>query len=543
MTAPTVESARETRIFIRHSHDLPAGHEYGIWIAIAGARGRGEAGKELDNIPARLEAAFSDIASDWLELGREMGSEPTAPLSHTPACATNVSDFGEMLAWTRIIDDLVAGDARRVLVICDDPWLFRQLATLSNVSVGAAPSLWRRRSGLFVRGYLARLVYAIRAARDTVVLRKHRVGLKKGGTWLHVYGHPQSTAAGRDGYFGDLPQQIPAIWRLLHVDCQRARALELSEGGKIVSLRAWGSLFNALLLPFARWRPARSHSTGPYKWLFRRAAALEGGTAQPAALRWQILCQKAWAQDVSPEIVAWPWENHSWERQFVTVSQELGIRTLGYQHSVIGGQMLNYSPRSCPAGLGSLPDNIFCTGQSTLDQLVGWGIPEARLAIGGALRFSSPAQVRYDPGSPVFVALPFDHRIAAEMVSAVMDCAEEGRIFLVRDHPMTPFEFGSNQYVRRADGPLTMQKSVSAVLYAATTVGLEALVAGLPTLRFRSGSRLSIDIMPAGLNVPATDSRSLKTDLSRASCPAPVERGRVFAEADLTTWRACLQTV
>mgnify|MGYP004102317975 CR=1 FL=1 len=70
-----------------------------------------------------------------------------------------------------------------------------------------------------------------------------------------------------------------------------------------------------------------------------------------------------------------------------------------------------------------------------------------------------------------------------------------------------------------------MQKSVSAVLYAGTTVGLEALVAGLPTLRFRSGSRLSIDIMPPGLNVPVTDSRSLKTDLSRSSCPAPVERG------------------
>lgn len=520
---------------------MPSAENYDAWIAVGGARARGDAGKELENIPERLERAFDAVADDWLEVARLVGEEPSSELSHMPTCATNVSDFGEMLAWTRIVEDLAAETNRRILVICDDPWLFRHLATRSNVSSGIAPVLTRRRVALFVRGYLARLAYGARAALDVILLRNHRIGLKSGGAWLQVYGHPKSTASGMDGYFGDLPQKIPTIRRLLHVDCPRDRATELSATGNVFSLRAWGSVFAAAALPFARWRPARKNFVGPYGWLFRRAAALEGGTAQPAAIRWQITCQNAWLAHASPDVVAWPWESHSWERRFTETARDRGTRTLGYQHSVIGRHMLNYSPRSCPKGPTAVPDQIFCTGKSTLNQLADWGVPADRLEIGGALRFSAPATVRYDPAAPVFVALPFDHLIAAEMLSAVKACARTGQIFVVRDHPMTPFEFGSDRSVRRADGPLTTQEAASVVLYAATTVGLEALIAGLPTLRFRSSSSLSIDILPNGVAAPTTDSHSLKEALSGAVCPEPVDRASIFAEADLNIWQSYLQ--
>ena len=46
------------------------------------------------------------------------------------------SDYGSlMLAWSKLIER-VAGGSERVLVLCDDPWLFRHLAGLPNVTSG-----------------------------------------------------------------------------------------------------------------------------------------------------------------------------------------------------------------------------------------------------------------------------------------------------------------------------------------------------------------------------------------------------------------------
>jgi hypothetical protein len=528
-------------IFLRNSGDLPDLPAYDRWIALAGAPAADPASGEIENAPALLEDAFNDIAGDWLAFAREIGGTPTATLSHLPACAANISDFGEMLAWSRIVEKLADDPDLRVLAICDDPWLFRHLSDSGHVTAGKPPRFSVRRISLFVRGYAARIKYSIRAAADSLLLRGQRLNAKPGGAWLLVYGHPKSDPAGYDGYFGELPELIPEATRILHVDCERSRIRELAQQGRVVSLRAWGAPLAAILLPFKCWRPDRRVRNGKYGWLVRRASTLEGGTAQAAALFWQTLCQYAWLAENRPSAVAWPWENHSWERAFVRRARTLDIYTLGYQHSVIGPQMLNYSLQSCSDGLACMPDVILCTGQSTLKQLVAWNIPDNRLAIGGALRFPQALGVRYDSQGPVFVALPFDHGTAAEMLSAIADCAQIGRQFVIRDHPMSPFDIRPGGHIRNATGPLGDQLAVSAVLYAATTVGLEALMAGLPTLRFRARSCLALNILPSGVDVPTADLHSLPQALLDLQPAPPVNRESVFAVPDTEIWRLHLK--
>ena len=258
-------------------------------------------------------------------------------------------------------------------------------------------------------------------------------------------------------------------------------------------------------------------------------------------IRRQIDCQRAWLAAVRPRIVAWPWENHAWERQFVRDTRQLGISTVGYQHSVVGRHMLNYAAGSNPDGIGSLPDAVFCTGPGTRDRLRSWGVPDERIRIGGALRFADRPAPEYDPSGPVFVALPFDHAIAAEMLAAIEACAGPTRSFLVRDHPMTPFPIRSRAAIRVADGPLSRQRAVAAVVYAATTVGLEALLAGIPALRFRSPRRVALDILPDDLYVKPIEAETLGFALDRLKPPPAIDRGNVFAPIDHELWRARLE--
>jgi hypothetical protein len=318
--------------------------------------------------------------------------------------------------------------------------------------------------------------------------------------------------------------------RLLHVDAMPVRAARLA-GPRTASLHGWGSPLYALLaLPFARWKPGAQVPP-----LVRRAALIEGGTAQGAAVAWQIHCQSRWLAAARPPVVAWPWENHGWERALVRTARAFGIRLVGYQHSVVGGQMLNYAAHSNSDGLASLPDQVLCSGAATLEQLAVWDFPRNRLAVGGARRFAASQSVPWDEDAPVFVALPFDGITAAEMVEAVREAAARtGRHFVVKDHPMTPFTFPSSPGVESTTEPLAAQKSVSAVVYAATTVGLEAALMGLPTLRFRPRSRIALNILPYGVTLPTTSAATLAGDLEAVRAPcAPTG---IFGAVDEALW-------
>lgn len=528
-------------VILRTSRELPRPQSYDSWVSIDAPPAGLDATKEPRDVAAALEAAFDASTETWLELGRRLSADATAGLAHAPACVANASDLGLMLAWSRLVTEW-EGEERTTLLICDDPWLFRHLRRRTRVVDGRPPGLLMPTLKLKVRGFAARLKAALVVAAYALVLRKQRQRQRPRPTALLVYGHPSSTANGHDAYFGDLMNRFPDLVRMLHVDCPSRRARRLAADGRTFSLHGWGNVLVATILPFQRWRPRPAFLAGDNGWLVRRAAALEAGTGQAAMIRWQIHCQGRWLTAMRPSVVSWPWENHSWEREFVRQARLRGVATLGYQHSVIGWQMLNYSPRSNRDGLVSIPDRVLSSGDATHRQLAAWGVPPDRMAVAGALRFPTPAAVAYDGAAPVFVALPFDTVVAAEMVAAVRAVAGDRRRFLVKPHPMNPYAFDESPVVGRTELPLERHQSLSAVVYAASTVGLEAVLMGLPTLRFRPSRRISINIMPTEVNVRATDADSLAKDLENLARPLSLSRRHFFADVDTSTWKRFLES-
>lgn len=520
-------------------YPLAAG-THAFWLATTGAAVPSalDPGRKLPRLAFRLEQAFNESRDLWWRLGRELGGAPGGDVAHAPTGGAFGSDFGVMLAWTRLVEGL-AREAATYLVLCDDPWLFRQLAGLAGVRAGAPPALWSARLILALRGWLARGKVAASVALAALRLR----GLCRraaGGAVLLVYGHPASDADGNDAYFGCLMAEMPWLKRMLHTDCSPARALELERDGRTASLHGFGNPLYALRLVFERWRPRPADADGPWGWLVRRAAAKENGGGGPAMNRWQCHCQERWLRRARPGRVAWPWENHAWERALCRAARRLGIATFGYQHTVIGPHQLNYSPATNPDGLASIPDLVIANGPAYRRELEAWGVPAARLAVGGAFRFAGVSGNRHDLKGPVFVPLSAIPGAASAQLEAARRIAGAGRKVLVKEHPMYPLPFAEAPNLARAEEPLSRQHGLSAVVYATGTSGLEALLLGVPTYRLLLEDRVAIDVLPEGLAAEPVTLDDVVAAVA-AGRPAPaVRREDVLAPVDGGLWRQWL---
>ena len=523
-------------VILTTSRRLANAETYDRWCAAAGDGNGLDANRQVTNLAVVLEQAFDETFETWSNLARQLAGQPSAELAHMPTCATNISDFGLMLAWAHLVTAWNGEDVR-TLVVCDDPWLYRHLCGLGISQASSPPGLILRESRLRLRGLLARTRVALRLTMTSLSLRLGPQAQEKGAPALLVYGHPASTADGVDGYFANLMNEISGLGRMLHVDAPLVVARRLQADERTHTLHAWGSPGFATVLPFKRWKPKAS---GDYAWLVRRAAALEGATGQPAMIGWQIHCQNRWLARIKPAVVAWPWENHSWERDFIRTARRLGVKTLGYQHATVAGREWNYSPRSNSDGPGSLPDRIFCVGQLDRQRLLAMGHDGAHVAIGGALRFAEPSMPAYDQRAPVFVALPFDPDVAAQMITAISNCAGSERRFLVRDHPMAPFAFRESGQIARSGTPLDGQKTVSALFFSATTVGLEAAIVGLPVIRFVTDDRVLTDPLPEEMSAVTATVESLAQALEKVTTSLGMERNLVFAAPDDVLWRKAL---
>jgi hypothetical protein len=520
----------------RHAGSAPAGLS---WFAVAGAPGALSRATRVSGLARLLEEKFAEIRPLWWRLGRAMGGDASAEVSHAAACGAFGSDFGLMLAWSRLVEDRAAA-RNDCLVLCDDPWLFRHLTGIAGVDAGPAPALAGTEWKLRLRGIAARARLAVRLVIAHARTRTLRRAHGPGDTAILVYGHPDSTAAGFDVYFGRLMAEIPHVRRMLHTDCPAPRARELAADGRTASLHAWGDPLFAFGLIAAAWTPRRELREGPYGWLIRRAAARENGGGGPAMNRWQIHCQARWLAAGKPCAVAWPWENHAWERALCRRARAAGVQTVGYQHTVIGPHQINYAIYSNPDGPDSIPDKIVADGPAYRDETLNWGIPAERLVIGGAFRFDLAPRDLFDPNGPVFIPLSAIPAIASLQLEAARVIASSGRPVLVKEHPMYPFAFDESNTLRRTEVPLTRQGGLSAVVYATGTSGLESLLAGVPTLRLLSEDRLSIDVLPAALAAVPVELDGLLAALAHARPPEPIARADILAPVDWTLWRALL---
>jgi hypothetical protein len=490
----------------------------------------------LSRLGQRLEKIFDDVRDDWWELGHKLGQTPSARLAHMPTAAPYNCDFGLMMAWCRLTQT-VASTSSRCLVVCDDPWMFRQLASLKGVEVGKFPTLFPESVMRWARGWLARGKFTISAIAAHIRLRKSRENSVPGATTLLVYGHPASNAEGHDAYFGSLMNNMPNLGRMVHTDADVSLTLKLAKDGKTSGLHAWGSVLFLPFLIFQRWKPGSSDLEGPYNWMLRRAVTFENATAAPAANRWQMHCQERWLQKNRPKTVVWPWENHPWEREFCRSAKRHQVSTRGYQHGVIGPHQYNQGLATNPDGLASIPDRIICSGPAYQNQLLTWGIPSDQLCIGGTYRVSCFEGNYYNVDGPIFVATSSFASITQQMMLAVKFAKKPGRKFTVKIHPLYPQDIKETENISLTNHTIPEQKGLSAVFYGTGASGLEGLLAGVPTFRFRPDDCIAINVLPKGAKAESVSIDTLGNALDDATKPTPLAWKSIFSPIDQALWQ------
>ncbi len=526
-------------VILHTSSELPDSSSYQSWLAVTGTNVLLDNSNKLPNLAEKLEQAFMENRETWWGIGKELGREPTAAFAHMPTGGAFGSDFGVMLAWSQLVQNL-ASAADTCLVVCDDPWLFRHLQGIPGIMAGKRPNLMQAEFKLAIRGWLARTKTALKSAHAALSVKSKRNIQQPGGTAILVYGHPRSTPDGFDAYFGNLMTEEPKLTRVLHVDCGVARARELAGGGRTSSLHQWGCPLFALSLIWTRWHNRHPLTDNKYAWLIRRSIKIENSGGGPAMTLWQSHCQDRWLERVKPARVCWPWENHAWERNLCRSAKKLEVKTLGYQHTVVGPHQINYSTATNPDGLESIPDMVICDGPAYRDEVAAWGVPAERLTIGGAFRFKKFTQRCFDPSGPIFVPLSAIPAAAQSQIQAAKKLSDLGKKVLVKEHPMYPVSFRETENMTRTHETLTEQSGLSAVLFCTGTSGLEAILMKVPAYRLILDDRIAINILPASVNVPSITLEDVEQMVRADTAIVSADWNQILAEPDMNIWHSLL---
>ena len=528
---------------LHSTHDLPVNAAYDHWLAVTGTTGTLDPEHKLPNLAARLEMAFMEIRPLWWKLAKDMGADPGSDYARTPTATAFGSDFGVMLAWSKLVAELIDQNKSH-LVICDDPWLFRHLASLPGIKSGRAPSIWLKQLFFLFRGLAARVKVAGLMAVSALLSRRYCKIFTSNAPTLLVYAHPRSTPQNntqqRDEYFGNLMVEVPALKRLLHSDSSLTDIKRLCTDSRTAAIHAWGSALFALRLIMVKWKPSQADRKRSYFWLIKRAAAIENGGGGPAMTCWQIHCQNRWLVDNHPSCVVWPWENHAWERALCRSARQHKIRTIGYQHTVIGPHQINYATASNRDGLKSIPEIVIADGPAYAKELRAWGIPEEQLIIGGAFRFKQFDTDIYDPAGPVFMPLSSDHNVSRQQLEAARHIAKTGRPVLVKAHPMYPMVIPEEKNLTRTEVPLAEQKALSMVIYCTGTSGLDAVLHGLPTYRLQLEDRIAIDVLPEGISTPTVTLETIESIVQGHQSRPSISWDDIFSTVDLKLWQDLL---
>ena len=111
-------------VLLHSTRDMPPELAYDNWIAVTGTTATLDPARKLPELAAKLETAFVEIRPLWWKLAKDMGSDPGADYARAPTATAFGSDFGVMLAWAKLINDLI-NQRKNHIILCDDPWLFR----------------------------------------------------------------------------------------------------------------------------------------------------------------------------------------------------------------------------------------------------------------------------------------------------------------------------------------------------------------------------------------------------------------------------------
>ena len=206
----------------------------------------------------------------------------------------------------------------------------------------------------------------------------------------------------------------------------------------------------------------------------------------------------------------YPYENRSWEKMLLLGIQQVSPETkmVGYQHASVSASHTNFVLHRDEADITPLPDRLLTTGELVKTWLeINGNYPPGILKTACALRQSQTSTLTISPRRPnlenILVALATNTEEYVKILSFLEQAFPPDTIYnlRVRPHPAFSLELalnstnlGRQDFFSPSTGPLEEDlKWADLVIYASSTVGLEAIALGLPAIHLELGDLTETD--------------------------------------------------
>lgn len=422
-----------------------------------------------------------------------------------------------------------------VLVLVEDPWLYRQLkedyrqkGAGKVVFLSAGSLLWPT-TRVMARGLAGRVLFLFKAIYK--VLESKYLAPKpsafsgvadRRNVYLYTWVKAESfddAGAFHDSYFGELP----AILTRRDVGVLYVSSLFLSTSLKkkclaqdaqdFIFLDQYVTMRDVIRSVLARFRIDKDEQHQWMRTLLQRQALYEIASFPRQVLYRLAFTRWLRASDESYMTVVYPFKNQPWERMLCMAADNANkdIALIGYQHSAVAPLELNYFVGATAARKTPMPTGIITSGEIALYQFRQAGFEGVEIVNGGSFRYGTPVVpsmvVPREKGlvRTVLVAMPpvlgLGQELLLSMVRAFgrsqwkdklrvlvavpQDVPIEELLSPVADWP-SHFQF--------EDRPLKhVMKKTDVVVYTSTQAGLDALLSGVPVVKYLGESGLNVD--------------------------------------------------
>ncbi len=200
--------------------------------------------------------------------------------------------------------------------------------------------------------------------------------------------------------------------------------------------------------------------------------------------------------------IYYPWENHSWEKLLLLAAGPYRptLKLFGFQHASIPLMYINHFPGKEELSNMYYPDKIFTTGIVTRDILRHYGtFPDDCLTVASGLRHEYlhllPTKKEVIPGNKLTIGIapPTEFNETVAVIKSALPLSGKHRL-LVRLYPLMresqlALALGNiADTVEFSDQEIgTFLREIDILIYTNTTVGIESVSIGTPTIYFDTG--------------------------------------------------------
>lgn len=485
----------------------------GPWQHSLGTENRILLGSRLDAIAYELKRPFVK----WI---KELYSQSVNEYSDfwELSFATRSPETSELfqLICLTILALRLASEEPKLVIVIEDPWVMLTLENalgLSKRNQQARNARIRHGVSCVTRLLFARPFFLARASMRIVLSRILGLGGKPPSQEVQLVSTPMSgpifKKPYRDPFFGSLPDVLSKIafnsgfLFPLHTPSRYLRSIRGIRNAR--ALAAWATFTDALKAFVAKVpRPQKPPLllSLELRELLTREWLLELSSNRFSLNVWQSLTWKRFSRDCSKYVVH-TFENHPWEKSLNRALSRANVTRIGYQHSTVPSLLMNHIPIESAE---NHPNRILSCSPEGRRMLISAGWPASIVTVGGALRYETLPEISKIETAPkhrstpvLFVALPGVHELCRQILRALSE-ARLGKIeILLKFHPSIQEmpEWKQIPGAKLTSLPIAQAApSIDGVLFASSTVGLEALLMGLRVFRFIPEGFITLNPIP-----------------------------------------------